>query len=101
MVILIGAMLLVAGVVMCVEAAAGSAAARRTRWWARHAHDHRWKAIRTAYGPEDTTTVIEECRLCPALQARILAGAWMLNRLEELSPVELVSEAETFQRMMR
>ena len=97
---MIGTMLLVAGLIMCVGAVVQAAERRRTKWWARHRHEHRWRAIRSVYAGEETV-VVEECRRCPALQMRRLAGAWIVNRIGELSPVEEATEAAEFERMLR
>lgn len=98
---LIGTMLFVAGVLMLAGAAGRAMGERKVRWWARREHAHRWRAIRASYEPSGLTSVVEECRRCPALQHRLLPGAWMVNRIGELSPVESVSEAAQFERMMR
>jgi len=99
---MIGTILIAAGALMLIGAAARALAERKVRWWSTRAHAHPWRPLRAVYDHEhEQTAVLEECRRCPALQQRLLPGAWMVNRLHELSPVERVTEAAAFERMMR
>ena len=77
-------------------------ARRRLRYWARHAHRHQWTLGQACYLPDpDHTVLLESCSRCPAVQVRKLPGAWIINRLGELSPVAVPTETDDLERFWR